>query len=219
MNIIQEMIHEAKQQTHVKVREYGKRLIIFSSVLSSLLAITFYVFGIPQSDSFYHDVPLFLGIPLLAMGLFNAVSFILIFLFFLESLGVVTNLTVRSNREYQKKTERRENSKAIYDAFNAFGQKDFSLQIDEKQKGNDYKFSEIRTDLNEWKKFINELAQRVSIKSFITDLRVYSLEKKVTDLTQKLENRIKNTVPIEEFEKVTSRLLKMEEELRKLKGE
>lgn len=186
MSLVQEIIQEAKQETRIKLKRNSKRLITTLFIISSLMSMTFYVFGIPYQDSLYRQLPLFAGIPLLAMASFNAFGMTSIVLFFLMSLGKVTSSTVKNSLEQRKETKIKSYSKAIYDAFNEYGQRDFSLQIDEREEGLNHKISETKTDVNDWKKFTSELARRFSLKSLITDWRIDKLERELSGVREEL---------------------------------
>jgi flagellar motility protein MotE (MotC chaperone) len=146
MSLVQEIIREAKQETRLELKKHSKRLLITLGIVASLMSVTFYIFGVPYHDSVYRQMPLFAGIPTLAMASFNAFGMTTIVMFFLKALGVVTCSTIKNNLEQRKKTEIRKNSRAIYDAFNAYGQKDYSFQIDEAKQGLQHQIDKLRQE-------------------------------------------------------------------------
>lgn len=191
MSIVQEIIHETKQETRVKLKRNAKRLLITLGIISISMSIIFYVLGFPYQDSLYRQLPMFAGMPLLAVSSFNAFAITSIVMFFIKSLGEVTNSTVKNSLEQRRENKIKTQAKAIVDRVDQYGQRDYSLQINEAKQGLRHEVLETKTDVNDWKKFTSELARRFSIKSFVTDLRVSKLERQVKDLQKQLDEQKK----------------------------
>lgn len=135
MSIVQEIIDETKRQTRIKLKKNSKRILFSLGIISVTMSTIFYILGVPYQDSTYRQFPIFVGVPVLAMASFNAFGMTTIALFFVGSLGEVTHSTIKHNLEQRKEAKIKTNSKAIYDTFNEFGHKDYSIQIDEAKAG------------------------------------------------------------------------------------
>lgn len=210
MSLVQEIIQEAKKETRTKLKRNSKRLIIVLGIIAIIMSSTFYYFDFPSQDAVYRQMPVFAGVPTLAMASFNAFAIISVPLFFLKSLSEVIRPTIDRKREQEKRTEFRKYGRSVYDAFNAYGQKDYSLQIDERTKGLEYRIDEIdkreKSDISEIKReFMPEFqkAREEYEKEKIARIKAENERDKVSSIL--------NEVLTENFQ--------LKEENKKLKGE
>jgi len=155
--IISEIIREAKQRARVKAKRNAKRMIIIGCTLSAFLTFAFYSVGTVQKDPLYGQMPLAFGIPMLALQTFNAVVFSSLLILILKSLGESTGSTIKNRLEQRNETKIKAQAEAIHNRFNEFGQKDFSLQIDEAKAGLKNEISESVKDIPILKEEITDL--------------------------------------------------------------
>lgn len=81
------ILHEVNHLTRVKARNNSKLLIILGCFLSAFFTLSFYATGVIQHDPLYGDMPLIFGLPIIAIGTFNAVAFTSLAILFLKSFG------------------------------------------------------------------------------------------------------------------------------------
>lgn len=162
--ILTEIIHETKERARIKARRNSTGIIIIGSMFGVVFTTIFYSFGIPQQDHIYGSVPVLASIPLVLLMSFNAVGISSIMFFFFWALGESTHYVVKNSLEQRKENQYNEQSKSIYDKFNQYGQKDYSLQIDETKQGLKHEISEsvkeIPTLKNDIAKIKNEKASK-----------------------------------------------------------
>ena len=136
--------------------------------------------------------------------------------------GVFAGHSLATNHEFLRKL-----AQGLYQYLIEFirGYNDPRFQeLEERHKRENGELEKENTQLKNYVKELEEMIlphiARQDRNSYDQNLRIKNLEELVKDIKQSLEKKSpENSISLRDLERITSRLLKVEEELRKLKGE
>lgn len=212
-----DIFRETNQLTRTKARSHSKLLLTLGVGISAFLTFCFFSMGIVQADPLYREMPVFASIPLLAVGSFNAVAFTALSILFVKSFSEVSVSKIKSHFEERNNAKIESQAKAITNRIDQFGQKDYSLQLNEIKQG-------FQFQLDELKKWVeSQIDSRVS--DFIRQIGILNLKLEKSERRRiQVENKLKkeqenNDFLREEYEAVNTRLFKVEEELERIKND
>jgi hypothetical protein len=224
-----DIFRETNQLTRTKARSHSKLLLTLGVGISAFLTFCFFSMGIVQTDPLYGEMPVFASIPLLAVGSFNAVAFTFLSILFVKSFSEVSVSKFKNHFEERNNAKIEFQAKAITNRIDQFGQKDYSLQINEIKQGFQFQLEELR----KW--FQSQIDSRVS--DFIRQIGILNLKIEKSerrrihaeseavkqrvlkeDAEQKLKEKETNELKIlERLDTVSAELLDVKEELKRLR--
>ncbi|MEM3062433.1 MAG: hypothetical protein QW303_02655 [Nitrososphaerota archaeon] len=213
-----------KVQMRVKKEPFWKLLIVFGLIPSAVILSFTYVYS-PNVDPLVRNSPLLMSFMLFAL----TITCFMFFLFGLVAflIGIDGYLYIRTktldrlakfnaNSIIRDDYVSRKMAKQIFKYLvNLIEAKIISV-IDEVKAGLEYQISELKKELQEKDKIFMDTYRKMS-NEFAIERQ--ARKKAENELEKERENKNRNTIPLEDFEKLSSRLLKVEEELKNLKGD
>jgi len=139
-----QIFRETNQLARSKMKNHSKLLLTIISIFAVFLTSLFFVAGTVQHDPSYRDLPVVASAPILVVGSWNAIAIISISVIFVIAFGEVFASKVKYNFEGRQQKKYQIQSKAVYDHFNQYGHKDYSLQTDELKQGFEYQLWEVK---------------------------------------------------------------------------
>jgi len=230
LNIFQEV----NQLTRAKAKSHAKLLVILSCSLSAFFTFSFYATGVVYHDPVYKDMPMYLAVPLLAVGVFNAVSVISITILFMKSFGeysvprVVDGYWNIASKFILRERFKKNTAEGIWDYVKLHRKYDPLYQAD---------LENLQSQITENKQETNQLKLRVSqVELENTQLRLENeklkRKSKIDDLARKKlrslkhqaerqrdEERTLNVKLTNLIRKLLVTIFKLEQIIKKLKGE
>ncbi len=179
--ILQEIHQEALKRTKSKIRNHVNRMFSTAFLVTILLTMCFYYFGVGDFQwSIAKTNPLFVTVLVGTQTFFGMIN-LQFLIFYSWSVGESTRSKVKNGLEQRHENRIKENAEAIRDRFNQFGQRDYSIQIDEAKEG-------LRYEISDWAKFTSEWARRFSIAIFSTKSEILKLRREVQNLRAEVES-------------------------------